>query len=542
MTLPAAAAPALALALDPPPFDSSIAPAAAVAGARPNLEPLPGAALVETVHASAVVEPLEVPAPAPTAAAATTLLPGPDEQVQCWLDHPTAPAADVASARPALEAMPRAVLAESVRAAAVEPRAAGLDRAPVPTAAPTAAAASALLPGPDEQVHRERLRHRRARTRRPRARRRDPAHQQSQRRRERQVRAEAAALASVWQEQGVPTHEIAKLLDCPPRTLRHWQHQCLAGGLEATPLGRPHLHGTVAESRDVIRFLQGHGPWVGMPTLTGQFGALPAAELRDLLRVFRHLWIGQHPRQRCVLRWHQVGTVWAMDFTKVKHLIDGIYPYVFAVRDLASGLQLAWRPVLDLEAATAHAELAVLFTIHGAPLVLKSDNGSAFRAESTKRQLGLWQVCPLYSPPGEPGYNGAIEASIGSLKKRTQHAAYLAGHAGSWTTADLDRARELANLVARPRGGQGPTPQQLWESRRPPTLSEREAFGAAVRQLEAQLRGQEGIAVEAHLDHYEQAALHRRVLQQVLVERGLLTITRRRLPQTFYGQKVANIT
>jgi hypothetical protein len=55
---------------------------------------------------------------------------------------------------------------------------------------------------------------------------------------------------------------------------------------------------------------------------------------------------------------------------------------------------------------------------------------------------------------------------IGSLKKRTQRAAYLAGHAEQWTTADLDRVRHCANL---------------------------------------------------------------------------LTITRRRIPQTFYGQKVADI-
>jgi transposase InsO family protein len=279
-----------------------------------------------------------------------------------------------------------------------------------------------------------------------------------------------------------------------------------------------------------------------MPTLTGQFGGLPAAELRDLLGVFRHLWVAQHPRERCVLHWHQVGTAWAMDFTEVQNPVDGIYPYVFAVRDLASGQQLAWRPVQDMEAATARAELSLLFTIHGAPLIMKSDNGSAFLAEATKGFLGRWQVWPLYSPPGEPSYNGSIEASIGSLKKRTQHAAYLAGHAGEWTTAELDRARELANLVARPRGARGPTPQQLWELRRPPTMDDREAFGAAVRQLEMQFRVKDGIGLKTELDHYEQAALHRRVLQQVLVERCLLTITRRRIPQTFYGQKVANIT
>jgi transposase InsO family protein len=230
-----------------------------------------------------------------------------------------------------------------------------------------------------------------------------------------------------------------------------------------------------------------------------------------------------------------------MDFTKVKHPIDGLYPYLFAVRDLASGQQLAWQPVRDTTAATAQAELTLLFTIHGAPLVLKSDNGSAFRAEATKRLFGRWGVQPLYSPPGEPGYNGAIESSIGSLKKRTQHAAYLAGHAGAWTTADVDRARELANRLARPRGSEGPSPEQSWESRRPPSWTEREAFGVAVRQREETIRTEQGIAPDVLLKHYEQAALHRRVLTQVLVERGLLTITRRRLPQTFYGQKVANI-
>jgi transposase InsO family protein len=396
--------------------------------------------------------------------------------------------------------------------------------------------------GPDETTHRERLGHSsRARARHPRPRRRDRSWQREQRQRERLVRAEAAALASTWQEQGVPQREIAELLDCPARTLRLWQHQLETGQMGAAPLGRPPLHCTAAQGQEVLSFLHGHGPWVGLPTLTGRFGTVPQAELRELLLVFRHLWVQQHPRQRCVLQWHAPGTVWAMDFTKVAQPIDGLYPYVFAVRDLASGQQLAWRPVLDTKANTAQAELELLFTIHGAPVVLKSDNGSAFLAESTKNKLGRWQVWPLYSPPGQPGYNGAIEASIGSLKKRTQHAAYLAGHAGYWTSADLDRARQLANERARPRGGQGPTPQELWESRRPPTLDERTAFGAAVRRLENHVRALDGIALEAPLDHYEQAALHRRVLQEVLVERGLLTIMRRRLPQTFYGQKVANI-
>ena len=221
--------------------------------------------------------------------------------------------------------------------------------------------------------------------------------------------------------------------------------------------------------------------------------------------------------------------------------IDGQYRHVFAVRDLTSGMQLTWRAVPDLTEATVLGELRGLFTIYGAPLVLKSDNGSAFLAEAVKQLLRRWQVWPLYSPPGRPGYNGAIEASIGSLKKRTEFLAERNGHADGWTKMDLEQARVLANRESRPRGPKGPTPEDAWDARRPPTLAEREDFAAHVGRLEEQARTKDGIALDALLDHYEQAALHRGVLQEALMERGILSMTRRRIPQRFYGQKAANI-
>jgi transposase InsO family protein len=365
--------------------------------------------------------------------------------------------------------------------------------------------------------------------------------QQQQRRRECAVRTDVAQLADRLQQQGLPAAAVADLLDCPARTLRNWQHRLATGQLQPRPLGRPHLRCTAADSQRVIHFLHCHGPATGMPTLAGAFGGLPTAELRELLLTFRHLWVLGHPRFRYHLDWHRPGTVWAMDFTQVHHPVDNIYPYVFAVRDLASGMILAWQPVADMTSQAALMELEVLFTIHGAPLVLKSDNGSAFLAEASKRFLATWQVWPLYSPPGTPGYNGAIEATIGSLKTRTQYAAYLAGHPGRWTIADLNRARSGANEIARPQGIRGQSPQEAWRLRHPPTRSEREAFAAHVRRLEAELRTQEHVEQDAALDHYEHAALHRRVLTQVLVECRLLTITRRPIPQTFFGQKVADI-
>jgi transposase InsO family protein len=120
-------------------------------------------------------------------------------------------------------------------------------------------------------------------------------------------------------------------------------------------------------------------------------------------------------------------------------------------------------------------------TIAGAPLALKSDNGSAFRAEALKAFLRRWQVWPLYSPPGAPWYNGAIEASIRSLKTRTYYQAWRHGHADGPTARDLEQARQLANATACPKGPRGPTAQRLWDGRRPPSLGARDAYGQRVR-------------------------------------------------------------
>ena len=60
-----------------------------------------------------------------------------------------------------------------------------------------------------------------------------------------------------------------------------------------------------------------------------------------------------------------------------------------------------------------------LQTDNGAPLVLKSDNGSAFVAEALQGWLRAAGVEALFSPPRLPAYNGSCEAGIGALKDRT---------------------------------------------------------------------------------------------------------------------------
>jgi len=392
----------------------------------------------------------------------------------------------------------------------------------------------------DPETHLERLRQRPQAAACPGPRPRDPAWQRARRQRDQHVRAGAAAFWRQLRNEGLPASQAAAVLGVPARTLRQWQ-ACLAQPSAVAFLGRPHVHGSADEADAVIAFLNEHGPCAGLPTLRAEFPDLARAELQDLLGCYRHLWLAGHPRELCELHWHVPGTVWAMDFTEVRQWIDGRYRYVLAVRDLASGQQLAWRPVLDLSVAAVLPELTLLFTIHGCPLVLKSDNGSAFRAAPLKGLLGRWGVWSLYSPPGAPWYNGAIEASIGSLKTRTQYQAWRQGREEGWTSADLEQARALANATARPRGPRGPTPAEIWAARRPPTQGERDRFAATVHQGEEAARHQAGIDAGVELDHYEQAALHRRVLEPALVQHGYLSLTRRRVPQRLFGRKVAMI-
>jgi len=108
--------------------------------------------------------------------------------------------------------------------------------------------------------------------------------------------------------------------------------------------------------------------------------------------------------------------VWAADFAWPPAAIEGRYPRLLSVRDLASGVQLAWRPAAGETAAAACSVLADLFREHGAPLVLKVDNGAAFDSAELRKVLSQHGVEGLYSPPYTPQYNGAAEAGVGARK------------------------------------------------------------------------------------------------------------------------------
>jgi transposase InsO family protein len=328
---------------------------------------------------------------------------------------------------------------------------------------------------------------------------------------------------------GWSPRDVAEALALPPRTLAHWCRHLAVDDSEITPRGRPPRSTTAARRADVTNFLATHGPAIGVATLRAEFSDVARGELEALRSGFRKAWRADHAPTRCHLTWLIPGSVWAMDFSHPPHLIDGSFPAILNVRDLASHQQLLWLPVLREDAATVMDALDELFATHGAPLVLKCDNGPAFRAQATKELARDWSIFPLYSPPYCARYNGACERANRTLKELTEHIADRAGRPGFWTSDDLLTARLRANRLSRPWGPSGATPDEMWENRRRLSLDDRTILWQELCSRIAAVCAERGLESTTGLLHYTQAEIERIAAQPVLESLGLLHVTRRRI-------------
>jgi transposase InsO family protein len=301
--------------------------------------------------------------------------------------------------------------------------------------------------------------------------------------------------------------------------LYRWKTRWKKQRLRVSGRGRPARRADLKTRRQLLALIELLGPGVGVPSLQAAFPQMARREVRDILCRYRRAWKRKRRLLALVLHWQRPGSVWAIDFAEPPLPVDGCYKYLFAVRDLASGKQLLWLPVTDESARTAVDALELLFRQHGPPLVLKSDNGSAFIAHETQRLLDRWRVWPLRSPPEWPEYNGACEAGIGSMKTRTHHEASRCGRPGAWTCEDVEAARLQANETARPRGLYGPTPEEAWRQRKAISAKDRTVFAETAKRQE-----QDASRVEQGNAHG--AGIRRAAITQALVACGLLEYRR----------------
>jgi transposase InsO family protein len=367
---------------------------------------------------------------------------------------------------------------------------------------------------------------------------RGPARQLEQRTLERAVRQAAVDLTTCLQTLHCTTTTVADLLHLAARTLRHWCQALRQRPKTLTCLGRPTQRAPLPIRRDLLEVLHDVGPGASVASLRHSFPDMGRRELDDFLRRYRAVWRQQHRALVHVLRWPVPGRVWAMDFTQTPTPIEGLYPYLLAVRDLASGRQLLALPTPDVQEPTVQAALASLFAEHGAPLVLKMDNGSAFRARAAQEYLRHSAVTSLFSPPRLPSYNGAIEAGIASLKTRIDRRAAHQGRPGGWTWDDVQAALQEANTMARPHGANGPSPDQAWFARSPVGADERENFLVTLAAYRAQELAHatgpdpaavRGAAWDLLWTQTELAGEDRRAVRRTLEACGYLFYARRRI-------------
>ena len=344
--------------------------------------------------------------------------------------------------------------------------------------------------------------------------------QASRREAEQQRRRGVVAIAACCRRHA-PWRQVAEAVGVPERTLRAWRAESVGvpSSRGRRPLGVPQ-----PQRQQILRFLR-HvtGPAVGLPTLRALFPRVPRAVLADLLRRFRRVWRRRLRQPSVRLEWHEPGRVWAMDHTEATQLIDGQDDQIFAVRDLASHAQLAWRGVSSTGAAATCEILESLLLEHGPPLVLKSDNGSAFVSASMSQLLSRWGVTPLFSPKRRPRYNGALERANSTHKTYTHHHAETAGHPYFWTSADLEQARRVANRITRPWGHTGPSPDEAWRDRAPITADERDRFIQAVAEQEVVARGELGLGSNDEPTAKQHERLARRAISGALESLGYLT-------------------
>jgi len=115
------------------------------------------------------------------------------------------------------------------------------------------------------------------------------------------------------------------------------------------------------------------------------------------------------------LRPERAGHVWSYDFVQDQTL-DGRAFRMLTIVDEFTRQCLAIVTARKLNSDDVLHCLTELFTIHGPPEHIRSDNGSEFTAKAVRRWLGRIGVQTLYIEPGSPWENGYIESFNSKLR------------------------------------------------------------------------------------------------------------------------------
>jgi transposase InsO family protein len=342
------------------------------------------------------------------------------------------------------------------------------------------------------------------------------------------IHADAVRYTDQVVADGLKRREAGRLLGISARTLRRWEASAEGNvGFSCPPRGRA-MHRSPVEFRNLVAWgLVLFGTELTLRGFLTLFEGMPRSELMEIHDRYQRFHHHLEPLWAHTLSWSTPGTVWAMDHAVPPQAVDGVFPNLFALRDLSSGLTLRWEPAVAASAQQVIASLEDAFCLWGAPLVIKCDNGPAFISEALEQFLEPWGVKLLLSPVRRPQYNGSAEAAIRWLKRRSEREATRAGRPGAWRHEDMERAALLSNEL--PRRG-SPSPQSRWEARTALAPERRLAFLQTVKEERPRVLQELGLEGRGELPVLDERKVERHSIRRALVAHGLLSFRRRIIP------------
>jgi hypothetical protein len=253
-------------------------------------------------------------------------------------------------------------------------------------------------------------------------------------------------------------------------------------------------------------------PGMGLPGLRRAIPGLPKNSTAAYLKRWKRVRGRRRRRRSCELNWHLAGAVWAIDGTWFDRPICGRGRRGLVVVEMHSRKTLCVESVAGERAAAVIACLRRLIAEHGAPLVLKADNGSAFIAKCLARFCRRHGITLMHSPVRRPRWNGTCEVSGRWAKRRAEAAARQRGSLAICQD-DLDAAVTFAGTMPRIEA------------------SLRDRFQRCVAEQLVAVAREQGVAFGPHLQDHLRRSLGRVAAQRALLLCHILTIEGREYHQ-----------
>jgi len=253
-----------------------------------------------------------------------------------------------------------------------------------------------------------------------------------------------------------------------------------------------------------------------VPRLRRAIPGLPRNSTAAYLRRLRRLKRQRRCRWRHRVQWNMPGAVWAIDGTWLGCPVVGSGRRALVVVELHSRKTLAVVSVRGEREVEVIRVLTKLIERHGAPLVLKLDNGPAFISEDVAAFCGQHGMTLMHSPVRRPSWNGTCEVSGRWAKRRAEAAARLRGD-GTLTQADLDCAVTYVGTL--PRIGE----------------EQRRHFLGVVEQQLLVVAAEQGVAMDGQTRNHVRRSLGRVAARRALQLCHLVTIEGREYRQCLSG-------